>query len=108
MTNIADLARHWTRQTDKGKGIRIEADALDVLNAIGVGQLILAKAAEAQRDACNSRIQSSTRGGNIASPTTGSGTEPSDPPTSRSSGTTPPRDASAAAARAQRTSGRRK
>ncbi|WP_174285508.1 hypothetical protein [Sphingomonas bacterium] len=62
MGNIVDLARHWSRQSDKGKGIRIEADALDVLNAIGVGELILTKAAEQQREACSQRLTISTPG----------------------------------------------
>lgn len=46
---LADIARHSARQAQKGKGIRFEARAMDLLNAIGVGELILAKAAEAQR-----------------------------------------------------------
>jgi hypothetical protein len=108
MTNITDLARHWTRQSDKGKGIRIEADALDVLNAIGVGELIMAKAAEHQREKCSSRIQSSTRAANTASPMTADGTVLSDRPSSRSSGTTSQQDVTAAARRAQRTSNRRR
>lgn len=107
MTSISDLARHWTRQTEKGKGIRIEAAALDVLNAIGVGELILTKAAEAQREACNSRIKTSTRVANIASPMTDELTAPSGVRISRSSGTTPQHDVIGAARRAQRTSSRR-
>ena len=108
MTNIADLARHWTRQTEKGKGIRIEASALDVLNAIGVGELILSKAAEAQRNACHQRIKGSTPAANTASPTIDEETERSAARTSRSFGMTGTQDATAAAARAQRTSNRRK
>lgn len=50
MASLTDLARHWSRQTDKGKGIRIEADALDVLNAHGVGEMLQKLAAEEQTD----------------------------------------------------------
>ncbi len=106
MASIADLARHWTRQTDKGTGIRIEAEAMDVLNAIGVGELIMMKAAETQRDACNQRIKSSTRAANTDSPMTESEMEASEPRISRLSGTMPPRDVTAAARRAQRASNR--
>jgi hypothetical protein len=79
MGSLTDLARHWTRQTEKGKGLRIEAGDLDVLNAIGVGQLILTKAAEAQREACNLRILSSTPAANTGSPMIESETESFDP-----------------------------
>lgn len=44
MGEITDIARHWSRQTDRGKGIRLEAEMLDLLNAIGVGELIRAAA----------------------------------------------------------------
>lgn len=108
MASLSDLARHWSRQTEKGKGIRIEAEAMDVLNAIGVGELILAKAAEAQREACNLRILGSTPAANTGSRTIDGETEASGPRTSRLSGMMPQRDVSAAARRAQRTSNRRK
>lgn len=40
MTDLPEIARHWSRQTDKAKGIRLDAAAMDMLNAIGVGELI--------------------------------------------------------------------
>jgi hypothetical protein len=39
-TGLPPTAQHWFRQTDKGKGIRLDAGQVDLLNAIGVGQLI--------------------------------------------------------------------
>jgi hypothetical protein len=108
MTSLGDIARHWSRQTEKGKGIRFEADAMDVLNAIGVGELITMKAAEAQREACRTRMRGSTPAANTDSPTIASETEAFVPRSSRSSGMTRTQGVSASAARAQRTSNRRR
>ena len=108
MASLSDLARHWSRQTEKGRGIRIEAEALDVLNAIGVGELIQLRAAEAQRVACNQRIQSSTPEANTGSPGIDAETEAFVPRSFRSSGTMKGQDVTASAARAQRTSNRRR
>jgi hypothetical protein len=108
MNSISDLSRHWQRQTEKGKGMRIEAGALDLLNARGIGKIILQMAAEEQMEKCSNRIKNSTPAANTDSRTTGSSTDRLDLPSSRSSGTTPARDVTAAAARAQRTSSRRK
>ncbi|QEH81032.1 hypothetical protein EIK56_24240 [Sphingomonas sp. C8-2] len=108
MTSLGDLARHWSRQTEKGKGIRIEADALDVLNAIGVGELIQMKAAEAQREACKTRMKGSTSEGATGSAMIERPMEAFVPRISRSSGMMRQQDVTASAARAQRTSNRRK
>lgn len=108
MTTLADLARHWARQTQKGKGIRIEGAGLDLLNAIGVGEMIQAKAAEEQRLLCGQRLMNSTAGENTDSPTIESATEASALRSFKSSGTTKQPDAIASARRAQRTSSRRK
>jgi len=61
MISILDVSRHWARQSDKGKGIRLEADAVDLLNAIGVGELIMAKAAADQREAASARTAEARR-----------------------------------------------
>lgn len=37
---IHSTASHWFRQSDKGKGIRLDGDQMDLLNAIGVGALL--------------------------------------------------------------------
>ena len=49
---LADVARHWFRKTDLGKGLRLDPDQLDLLNAIGVGKVIADALAEYQRDQC--------------------------------------------------------
>lgn len=56
MTTVVDVARHWARQSAKGKGIRLEAASVDLLNTIGVGDLISAKAAELQRLQSEERV----------------------------------------------------
>lgn len=50
MRDIADLSRHWARQSQTGKGIRLEATDVDLLNAIGVGELLLTALANHQRE----------------------------------------------------------
>ena len=108
MSSLSDVARHWSRATENGKGIGLKADVLDALNAIGVGELIQMKAAEEQREACAARIRNSTVGANTGSHGISSGTEASDPPSSRSFGTTKRQDVTVAAQRARRASNRRK
>jgi hypothetical protein len=54
--DLARLTRNWMRQTQLGKGLRLDAENLDLLNAIGVGELIAAKAAEFQRRECQVRV----------------------------------------------------
>ncbi|HCB75152.1 MAG TPA: hypothetical protein DEP91_03120 [Sphingomonas bacterium] len=108
MTSVSEVARNWSRASEKGKGIGLRAEVLDMLNAMGVGELIQAKAAEAERAQCAERIKSSTAGANIASPGTSVEMDLPEPRISRSSGTTKPQDVIAAARRAQRASNRRK
>lgn len=48
-TNLIDLARHWLNQTAKGKGLRLGPEELDLLNSIGVGEIIASKVAEIGR-----------------------------------------------------------
>jgi hypothetical protein len=54
--DLARLTRNWMRQTQLGKGLRLDAEYLDLLNAIGIGELIAAKAAEVQRRECQVRV----------------------------------------------------
>lgn len=100
MTDITDLARHWMRQTQIGKGLRLDADQLAMLNSIGIGEILTAEATKALRDQCQKRTLRSIQGGNTGSNGTGEKTEHSEPPSSRSPGTTTPQDVSEAAARA--------
>lgn len=46
---IPELSRKWGRASDLGRGMRLSADDMDALNAIGVGELIGAKASEVLR-----------------------------------------------------------
>ena len=54
--DLARLARKWMRQTQQGKGLRLDPQELDLLNAVGLGELLAAKAAELQRHECEARI----------------------------------------------------
>src|SRR5687768_8776520 len=99
MTSLTKIARHWSNQTDNGKGIRLEADALDLLNAIGVGELILAEAAKLQRKRCRNRNQETDPF--IHAGTSDSSAAPEEP-TWRSSGMILPSHGNEALARVQR------
>lgn len=58
---ISQLARHWSKQTDNGKGIRLEAADVDLLNASGVGALIQKLASEEQCELSRDRISTRAR-----------------------------------------------
>lgn len=91
MSDLPRLARHWMNQTCKGKGLRLEAADLDLLNGIGVGEMIASRAAELQRDQCLKRTARSIPVASIAYNGTGEQTDRSAAPSSKSSGMTPPR-----------------
>jgi hypothetical protein len=94
---LPDIARHWSRQTDKGKGIRLEAGQMDLLNAIGVGELILKAAAEYQRNQCQQRAaRSRSISGDPSASSQGQDG------IMKSSGTIPPPDANEQLQRARR------
>lgn len=101
MTDLTDLARHWLNQTAKGKGLRLDSDQLDLLNSLGIGEIIAAEAAKTLRAQCRTRTLRSIPGGNTASNGIVEGMEASEPPSSKSSGMTMPPDAIGAAARAR-------
>lgn len=101
MTNLADLARHWINQTGKGKGVRLSSEELDLLNAIGVGEIIAGKAAEHQRAQCLQRTTRSIPVDHTASNGTSDAMEVSEPHSSRSFGMTPQPGATEAALRAR-------
>ena len=67
MTDLTDLARHWLNQTAKGKGLRLDSDQLDLLNSLGIGEIIAAEAAKTLRAQCRTRTLRSIPGGNTAS-----------------------------------------
>ena len=48
-TSLPILARKWSKATERGKGIRLAAHELDLLNAAGVGELLMGAAASEQR-----------------------------------------------------------
>lgn len=107
MAALPDLLRHWARQSQIGKGIRLDAEQLDLLNAIGVGELIAVESARMQREQCSKRMMRSIPEENIGSHGIDEETEASERRSSRSSGTTTPQDVTAAAARAKRRCDRR-
>lgn len=53
---LSHLARHWMRQAELDRGIRIEAGDLALLNAIGIGELLASAAAAAQREAAQAKM----------------------------------------------------
>lgn len=54
---LAQLASKWSRAIDRGKGIRLSAHEMDLLNAIGVGELIMSAAAAEQRLVAAERLK---------------------------------------------------
>lgn len=50
MDDLTGLARQWSKQTAAGRGIRLSAAQVDLLNALGAGELIAREAAKAQRE----------------------------------------------------------
>ncbi|MFZ5743436.1 MAG: hypothetical protein ACOY7T_03015 [Pseudomonadota bacterium] len=104
MTSIIELNRHFMRQADLGKGLRLTAQELDLLIAIGVGELLASKAADSQREQCQKRMMRSIPGADTGSNGTLEPMEPSGRHSSRSSGTMPPPGETGAEARARRRS----
>ena len=47
--SIVALSRRWTSAGIKGKGIRLADHELDLLNAIGAGEMLMSAAAEGQK-----------------------------------------------------------
>ena len=94
--DLVGIALHWMQAAASGKGIRLDADEVDLLNAAGVGEAITALAATAQREQCLNR---SARTRSINGEHIDSTPAPVEG-TSKLSGTTSPQDASEAAARA--------
>lgn len=102
MTSLADLARRWMRQTEIGKGIRLDSDDMDLLNALGVGDVILTSTARRQREQCLKKTTTSIQGENTGLRGIESETERSEAHTPRSSGMTTQQNAFEAAQRARR------
>ncbi len=108
MTDIADLARHWMRQSQLGKGLRLDPTQVDALNALGVGELILAAVARVQREQCLRRTMTSIQGAGIGSLGIESGMEASEAHSFKSSGMTRPENETANCRPAHRRSKQRK
>lgn len=49
MGSVVALSRRWTNAGIKGKGIRLADHELDLLNAIGAGEMLMSAAAEGQK-----------------------------------------------------------
>ena len=99
MTSLTKLARHWSRQTEKRCGIRLDAAAMDQLNAMGIGEKIHLAAAKEQREECEKR---SAQNHSIAATTSVSMPPVRAGPTLKSSGMIPPSVGIDALARVQR------
>lgn len=99
MSDIADLARRFSRKLETGKGMQLAPADLALLGAIGVNDLIQTAAADFLRKQCQQRV---ARNQSIAGGS--SGFTQGDPGAdSRSSGTTQTESGSEAAERARRT-----
>ena len=105
MNDISMLARRWLRQAELGRGIRLSAEETDLLNAIGIGELLTAEAAKTMRAQCRLRTLNSTPGENTGLNGTEAEMELSERRTSKSYGMTNLPDVTAIAARALRRSG---
>jgi hypothetical protein len=106
IAGIIDLARKWSRAIERGKGIRLEADQMDMLTAIGANDVLQAAAAELLKEQARCRDVQRRRESISAVPIGSIGTarqmEASDHHTSPSSGMTQTEDAFALLEHAQR------
>jgi hypothetical protein len=92
------------RQAELGRGIRLSADEHDLLNAIGLGEMLATEAAKIQRTQCLHRSTRVTPVANIPSDTGEGKTEASDTTRSTSFGMMKPLDAKSGLARARQMS----
>ncbi|GGD34598.1 hypothetical protein [Croceicoccus pelagius] len=99
--SLGEIARKWSKNSEKGKGLRLDAEALDQLNEIGVGELIQAEAAKQQRLECGKRRNPSTSGESTGSSMTENEMAVSDRRSFKLSGTTEKPDEIAAVRRAR-------
>lgn len=111
MSALPDLARKWSRALQAERGLKIDADDLALLAAIGVNDLLQTESARVQREQCQKRAMKlvpsfSTPEASTASNGTDDETEHSDRQTSRSLGMTKQRVATEAERAARRTSPR--
>src|SRR6059058_2888201 len=106
MSDLPDLARRFSRAAQEGRGIRLSAEDLDLLFAVGANDALQESASKYLRDQClrRSAASRSINGGNSGLNGTGGETDRSDPPASRSSGTTSDGEETEALRRARRTS----
>ena len=55
--DISELMRHWMRQSELGRGIRLEASDLDLLNSIGFAEQLAFEAAKAAKVKAHERMK---------------------------------------------------
>ena len=101
ISELSQLAVVWMKKSDGGKGLRLTPAQLDLLNAIGVGELVASAAAKAVTEKCQSKRSLSTREENTNSYRIEDATALFDRHTTRSYGTTSKPDEIAAARRAR-------
>jgi len=106
MTDLSKLARRWMRQSEMGRGIKLSAADHDLLNAIGVGELLAAEAARLMREQSQQRAHRIMPAEESPSNDSTGKTTPANIPSSRLSGKRHHHDADAAAARVRRQLGR--
>jgi len=104
MSDLSALLRHWLRQTELGRGVRLSSDELDLLNSIGVAELLAVKTTEALRNRCQQKTSRSIPVGDTGLNTTVEPMDHFEPRTSRLSGTTETPGETGAAQRARRRS----
>ena len=67
ISELSQLAVVWMKKSDGGKGLRLTPAQLDLLNAIGVGELIASAAAKAVTEKCQSKRSLSIKEENTSS-----------------------------------------
>ena len=101
MSELSQLAIVWLKKSGGGNGLRLTSDQLDLLNEIGVGELVASAAARAVSKQGQSKRSLSTREDDPSSFRTDGATAPSAHRSTKSYGTTNRPDEIAAARRAR-------
>ena len=101
ISELSQLAVSWMKKSSGGKGLRLTPAQLDLLNAIGVGELVAFAAAEAISKQCLNKRHLATSEADISLSRTSDATELSARRFTKSSGTTNSPDEIAAAQRAR-------
>jgi hypothetical protein len=72
--DLPDLARRWSRAIGRGRGIRVEANELDLLTDIGGNDIIQPAAAEKLKERAKWRADQRSAGSTSAATTGSTGT----------------------------------